>query len=85
MNKPIKTNLARIDAMTDDMIDTTDVPPLTDAFFKKAKWRIPKHKVRVTVEVDPEVMDWFKAQGRNYEHYISAALRIYAEAHQAQK
>lgn len=85
MNKPIKTNLVRIDAMTDDMIDTTDVPPLTEAFFKKAKWRMPKQKVKVTVEVDPEVMDWFKAQGHNYEHYISAALRIYAEAHQAQK
>jgi uncharacterized protein (DUF4415 family) len=27
-------------------------------------------------------MEWFKAQGENYERYLAAALRIYAEAHQ---
>jgi len=32
-NTIIKTNLERIDAMTDDMIDTSDIPPLTDVFL----------------------------------------------------
>ena len=50
-----KTNLERIDAMTDDMIDTSDIPPLTDNFFATAKWRMPKPKVKVTVEIQPEV------------------------------
>jgi uncharacterized protein (DUF4415 family) len=27
-------------------------------------------------------MAWFQAQGDNYDRYLSAALRIYAEAHQ---
>lgn len=82
MKKLTKTNLARLDAMTDDMIDTSDIPPLTEEFFASAKWRIPKPKVKVTVEVEPEVADWFKAQGDNHAHYLAAALRIYARAHQ---
>jgi len=80
MNKPIKTNLERLDAITDDMIDTSDIPPLTEKFFKTAKWRLPK--VKVTVEVEPEILEWFKSQGEDYQNYLSAALRIYAQAHQ---
>ncbi len=82
MNKPTQTNLERLDAMRDDEIDTSDIPPLTDKFFATAKWRVPKPKVPVTVEVEPEVLEWFKAQGDNYERYLAAALRIYALAHQ---
>jgi len=85
MNKPTKTNLERFDAMTDEMIDTSDIPPLTEEFFATAKWRMPKPKVKVTVEVEPEVLEWFKAQGENYQRYLAAALRIYAQAHQAFK
>ena len=77
----IKTNLERIDAMTDDMIDTSDIPPLTDNFFATAKWRMPKPKVKITVEVEPEVLDWFKAQGTGWEQQLTAAIRIYAHAH----
>jgi len=81
MNKNTKTNLDRFDAMTDDMIDTSDIPPLTEEFFASAKWRMPKNKVKVTVEIEPEVVQWFKAQGENYQEFLAAALRIYAQAH----
>jgi uncharacterized protein (DUF4415 family) len=83
MNKPSKTNLEHFDAMTDDMIDTSDIPPLTEEYFANATWLMPKAKVKVTVEVEPEVMEWFKSQGENSQRYLSAALRIYAQAHQA--
>ena len=76
------TNWELIDAMTGDMIDTSDIPPLTDEFFATAKWRMPKHKVKVTVEIEPDVAEWFVAQGVNSERYLAAALRIYAQAHQ---
>ena len=33
MSNTSKTNWAKIDAMTDDDIDTSDIPPLTDEFF----------------------------------------------------
>jgi len=84
MNKNTKTDLARFDAMTDDMIDTSDIPPLADEFFASAKWRMPKEKekVKVTVEIEPEVAQWFKSQGDHYQEFLAAALRIYAQAHQ---
>ena len=81
MNKNTKTNLARFDAMTDEMIDTSDIPPLAEDFFASAKWRMPKDKVKVLVEVEPEVAQWFKAQGKNYQQILSNALRTYAQEH----
>jgi uncharacterized protein (DUF4415 family) len=83
MNKPSGTDWERIDAMTDDEIDTSDIPPLTDTFFKRATIRLPKRLVTMTVQVDSDVLDWFKAQGQDYEQRINAALRIYAEAHKS--
>ena len=81
MNKYSGTDWARVDAMTDDEIDTSDIPPLTDEFFKRAKVRMPKRAVTMTVQVDSDVLEWFKAQGEDYEQRVNAALRIYAEAH----
>jgi uncharacterized protein (DUF4415 family) len=75
-----RTNWARVDALTDDDIDTTDAPPLSDDFFRRATWRKPE-PVRVTVWVDPDVLAWFEAQGDEAQRRMSAALRIYAEAH----
>lgn len=81
MNKPSETDWARVDAMTDDMIDTSDIPPLTEEFFKTATLRMPRSSVPITVHVEPEVLEWFRAQGEDYSLRIAAALRIYAEAH----
>jgi uncharacterized protein (DUF4415 family) len=39
--------------------------------------------ITVTVPVDAEVLEWFQAQGADYEQRMQAALRIYAEAHKA--
>jgi len=82
-NRPSETDWARIDAMTDEEIDTSDIPPLTEEFFKNAKWRMPKPPVAVTVHVEPEVLNWFQMQGEDYGLRMAAALRIYAEAHKS--
>jgi uncharacterized protein (DUF4415 family) len=81
MNKPSETDWARIDVMTDEMIETSDIPPLSDEFFAKATWRMPRPPASIAVRVEPEVLEWFKAQGENYSRLMAAALRIYAEAH----
>jgi uncharacterized protein (DUF4415 family) len=67
--------------MTDEEIDTLDIPPLDEAFFANARLRIPKNKVSVTLDVDADVLEWFKAQGEEFQQRINAALKIYAEAH----
>ena len=71
----------RIDAMTDEEIDTSDIPLLDDDFFAKAQLRLPKEKTSVVITMEPDILEWFKAQGQEYQQRINAALRIYVEAH----
>ncbi|WP_016865892.1 MULTISPECIES: BrnA antitoxin family protein [Fischerella] len=67
--------------MTDDEIDTSDIPPLTDEFFSKAKLRMPVSPLAtVTIRVDSETLAWFESKGEEAEQHMAAALRIYAEA-----
>ena len=83
MSNTSRTDWARIDAMTDEEIDTSDIPPLSEEFFAKAQWRVPTSSLTVTVRVDPETLAWFQSQGETAEQRMAAALRIYAEAHKA--
>jgi uncharacterized protein (DUF4415 family) len=80
LKKPSETNWAKVSEMADEEIDTSDIPPLDDAFFSKARLRMPE-KVSVTLNVDADVLEWFKAQGEDFQNRINAALKIYAEAH----
>ena len=82
MNKLSATDWARIDALSDEAIDTSGIPPLPDAFFARARLKMPRPpKVEVAIRVDSDVLDWFKAQGEDWEQRANAALGIYAEAH----
>jgi uncharacterized protein (DUF4415 family) len=81
MKNTSRTDWDRIDAMTDENIDTSDIPPLTDAFFKRAKLRLPR--VRVTdmeVKVDRVTLEWFQSMGETAGQHMAEALRIYVEA-----
>lgn len=78
-----ETDWARVSAMTDSEIDTSDIPQLGDEFFKRARLRrpSPEELVEVTLHLDAEVLRWFQLQETEFEREINAALRIYAEAH----
>lgn len=81
MSNTSKTDWARIDAMSDDEIDTSDIPPLTDDFFSNAKLRMPSYSLAtVTIRVAPETLLWFQSKGEEAEQHMAAALRIYAQA-----
>lgn len=81
ISKPSATNLDRFDEMTDEMIDTSEIPPLTSEFFEKATWRMPEEPVKVTIEIEPDTLAWYQAQGEDYQQRLAAALRLYANAH----
>ena len=81
LKMPSETDWARIDAQTDEEIDTSDIPPLADQFFAQAKWRLPHKKEEVTLKVDATVLEWYRAQGEEFQQRIEAVLRIYADAH----
>jgi len=82
LRKQSRTDWARVDAMSDEDIDTSDIPPLDEAFFANAQVRLPKRKVPITINLDPEVFVWFRALGTGYQTRINAVLRAYMEAHQ---
>ncbi len=52
MSRPSRTDWARIDAMTDEEIDTSDIPPLTEEFFKNATMRMPTESVADSVNAE---------------------------------
>jgi len=81
--KVSRTNWARIDALRDDEIDFSDIPEQGKAFFKRAVLRLPQPKATITIRLDRQVLDWFKAHGRGYQTRINALLRAYREAHKA--
>jgi len=43
--------------------------------------RMPKPKELVSIRTDPDVLDWFRGQGKRYQTRINAVLRSYVEAH----
>ena len=74
---------ARIEAIMDGQIDTPAKAPTNLSFSKtrSSKSNRAQPKASVTLEVDADVLEWFKAQGEEFQTRINAALRIYAAAH----
>ncbi len=77
MNKPSETDWDRLDAMTDEEIDTSDIPPLTAEFFARAVLRMPDGSRSVTVPLDPDLLAWYRTQGADGVRLLNEALRQY--------
>jgi len=79
-----KADLEALDAMSDDDIDYSDIPPLDEKFWQNAV-RNPfmrPIKQQLTLRPDADVIAWFKrrAQGqRGYQTAINSALRDFVE------
>jgi len=52
--KPSRTDWAKLAEMTDEAIDTSDIPELDDEFFSQATMRLPKDAL-TAIELDPNV------------------------------
>ena len=77
LTKRQKTEIAALNAMPDSAIDYSDLPPLTDAFWKNAV-RNPFYKpvkTSTTVRVDSDVLMWLKSKGKGYQSRLNAILR----------
>ena len=80
-----RTDWKRLDAMENAAIELSDSPELTPEMFARAVVRrglkpAPRKRL-ITLRVDGDVLDWFKAQGRGYQTRINDLLRAYKEAH----
>jgi uncharacterized protein (DUF4415 family) len=83
-----KTDWARVDALTEMQLEAAIAsdPAWADIprdWYKHATPYYPKeHKKQVTLRIDPDILAWFKRQGRGYQTRINAALRAFVEAHE---
>ena len=82
-----QTDWARLDAMTDEDIDLSDIPEITEEMWAKAVWQksskpIPT-KSQENLPVDSDIIEFFKAQDFNYPAKINQLLREYMETQQA--
>ena len=75
-----RTDWVRLDAMTDEDIDYSDIPPLTDAFFERAIFTIPAAQAGNLIALDPDVIAWFRSQDTEYKALINSILRRFMEA-----
>jgi uncharacterized protein (DUF4415 family) len=67
--------------MKDGRIDLSDIPEVDPRVFKKMEVRMPKPKELVSIRIDPDVLGWFRKQGKRYQTRMNAVLRSYVEAH----
>jgi uncharacterized protein (DUF4415 family) len=78
----ILAELKVLSAMPDDTIDLSDMPEVTDfTGWVRGKFYRPVKK-QVTLRIDADVLEWFKAQQggtRGYQTKINAALRKVVE------
>lgn len=77
----------RLRRMRDEDIDLSDIPEIPPEMFARAvvrKGMKPvERKKQLTLRLDADVLEWFRAQGRGYQTKINALLRAYMDAHRS--
>jgi uncharacterized protein (DUF4415 family) len=72
-----RAQLKALAALSDDQIDTSDIPPASEKFWKNAV-RNPFYrpvKQQLTVRLDSDVLAWLRSAGRGYQTKLNAILR----------
>lgn len=86
---PDNTDWERVDALSDEEIARTaeadpDVVPVMNEkeWLHSARWIMPATggKEAVSIRLDRDVLEWFRAQGPRYQSRINAVLRAYVRA-----
>lgn len=81
-----RTDVKRLKSMKDpDIVIDRDAPAWTPDMFARAIVRkgldpAPR-KSLLSLRVDSDVLQWFRAQGRGYQSRMNALLRAYMKAH----
>ena len=75
-----RANLARLRRVSEATIQRTsprELRGLPDDFWASAQVVDPVAKQPISLRVDADVLDWFKAQGPRYQSRINAVLRSF--------
>lgn len=75
-----RADFARIERMSERDITRTSPPELADLppdFWEDAVIVLPPPKQAISIRLDEDVLQWFKAEGPGYQSRINAVLRSY--------
>ena len=75
--KLLKTRLPEIESLPNDTIDTSEIPELDDDFWENAQRVVPENYL----QIEHEILEWFKGQGQDYHAQINKVLRAHIETH----
>ncbi len=78
-----RADLDRLRNMTEEEIAATSPPDLADLpddFWDDAVIVVPDPKEAISLRVDRDVLEWFRAQGPRYQTRMNAVLRSYMMA-----
>ena len=76
------TDYERLDAMRDEDIDFSEIPPITDEMLARGVVRqnvLTQTKEESTLRIDTDVLEWFQSRGRGWETLINFLLRRYMQ------
>jgi uncharacterized protein (DUF4415 family) len=78
------SDFERLARMKPNEIDLSDVPEVTPEEFARGVVRHglkpPLRKTQITLRIDSDVLEWFRARGKGYQREMNALLRAYVEA-----
>jgi uncharacterized protein (DUF4415 family) len=80
-----RTDWARVKSFTDSDIERMavndkDNPATTEKDWVDAVVGPPPLKTPVNAQIDRDVLEWFKLQGRGYQTHMNAVLRSYMQS-----
>jgi len=84
---PLSAEIAALMAMSDDTIDTADIPEAPEENWRGAKRAYQRtRKQSITLRLDVAVVDWFKARWPDggYQTAMNDALKAYVEEPRAE-
>jgi uncharacterized protein (DUF4415 family) len=85
-NPPVLTTEERqawkeLQEMRDEEIDFSDIPEQTGSSWRRVSELVPaENKQQITLRLDADLIQFFRATGRRYQSRINAALREYVTA-----
>ncbi len=67
--------------LRDEDIDLSDIPEQTGGGWRRVSELVPaENKRQITLRLDADVIEFFRATGRRYQSRMNAALREYINA-----
>ena len=73
-----QAEISALQAMPDESIDYSDIPPLTEEFWQNATRNRFAKKAKKTPNIllDADVLEWLKkSKSKGYQNYLNAILR----------